>query len=207
MSTPTPLPKPANSPADEPTMMGAKIPIPEEPLESDDRTYVYKPSEIAAAANKNKPTTVGLLALVDQSVIMQDLTRDKLLEKAPRIDVDGKIVPALGGIPLFGSLGQGAMGAVFYGVDPKTRTSVALKVFPTAMTTREAMERLYEQVRHIRQLNRNIWFPSARLIVKSNSVSWCSIMFQEFPQPAMRSACAEAPAQLELLKPWRWIFA
>lgn len=151
---------PAN-PADEATMIGVKMtgpakagpaPTPNDVGESDDRTYVYKPSEIAAAAGRNKPSLAGLLALADPAVIAQDLTRDKLLENAPRVDVDGKSVPALCGVPLFGKLGQGAMGAVYYGIDPRTRTGVAVKAFPVAMTNSEVIERLYQQARHISSL-------------------------------------------------------
>ena len=170
-----------SSPADEATMIGVKVSVPgkntpapppppqEVPVESDDRTYVYKPSEIAAVAARNKPSLTGLLALIDPAIIAQDLTRDKLLEAAPRVDVEGKTVPALCGIPLFGKLGQGAMGAVYYGIDPKSRTGVAVKAFPVAMTNNEVIERLYEQVRHISSL-KSKYLVSLRQIAKESGL-------------------------------------
>lgn len=162
----------ASNPADEPTIMGGKFNPPEaEPVESDDRTYVYKPSEIAAAANRSRPSTAGLVALIDPAIVAQDLTRDKLLEEVPRIEVDGKTVPALGGIPLFGKLGQGAMGAVYYGIDPKLRSGVAIKVFPVAMTGKEVIDRLYEQVHHIAKL-KSKYLVSCRTIDKEGGLCY-----------------------------------
>ena len=161
-------------------MIGVKISMPanepalppppnEEPIESDDRTYVYKPSELAAVAARSKPSLAGLLALIDTSIIAQDLSRDKLLENAPRVDVDGKNVPSLCGIPLFGKLGQGAMGAVYYGIDPKTRTGVAVKAFPVAMTNDDVIERLYEQARHISSL-KSKYLVALRQIAKESNL-------------------------------------
>src|SRR5205823_4676117 len=53
-----------------------------------------------------------------------------LLANAPRIDTNGKATPALGGIPLLAKLGQGGMGAVYYGIHPRLQVAVAVKVLP-----------------------------------------------------------------------------
>src|SRR5687767_2012242 len=59
-----------------------------------------------------------------------DLSRDPLISNAPRVMVDGKPVPCLGGIPLVARLGQGGMGAVYYGIHPRLNKEVAVKVLP-----------------------------------------------------------------------------
>jgi len=57
----------------------------------------------------------------------QDLTREGLLAPAPR---DGLGRPVLGGIALTRKLGQGGMGAVYYGRHPRLGIEVAVKVLP-----------------------------------------------------------------------------
>jgi len=64
------------------------------------------------------------------SVAIQDLSGDKLVLAAPRIQHDGKMLPSLGGIPLYAKLGQGGMGAVYYGIHPRLQKEVAVKVLP-----------------------------------------------------------------------------
>ncbi|HTL53685.1 MAG TPA: serine/threonine-protein kinase, partial [Planctomycetota bacterium] len=66
------------------------------------------------------PTTSG-------SVPAQDLSKEGLLAQLPR---DGENRPVLGGIPLSAKLGQGGMGAVYYGVHPRLHNEVAVKVLP-----------------------------------------------------------------------------
>jgi len=51
-----------------------------------------------------------------------------LLAMTPRAELDGAIVPLLAGIPLVTRLGQGGMGAVYYGLHPRRREEVAVKV-------------------------------------------------------------------------------
>ncbi|MCY3019913.1 MAG: serine/threonine-protein kinase, partial [Planctomycetota bacterium] len=81
-----------------------------------------------------------LVSLVDPTLRIQDLSRDRLLMPAPRVQVDKLVVPAVGGIPIFVKLGQGGMGAVYYGVHAQTRSGVAVKVVPVAAASPEALE-------------------------------------------------------------------
>jgi len=60
----------------------------------------------------------------------QDLLNDPLLLAAPRVDFRGKPAPCLNGIPLLAMIGRGGMGAVYYGVHPRLRSEVAVKVLP-----------------------------------------------------------------------------
>ncbi|MCY3024062.1 MAG: bifunctional serine/threonine-protein kinase/formylglycine-generating enzyme family protein [Planctomycetota bacterium] len=60
----------------------------------------------------------------------QDLTNDPLLVKAPRMEYAGAQRPSLGGIPLLAKIGQGGMGAVYYGLHPVMGVAVAVKVLP-----------------------------------------------------------------------------
>lgn len=60
----------------------------------------------------------------------QDLCDDGLLHRAPRVEFLGAARPAPGGIVLLARLGQGGMGAVYYGVNPRLGRGVAVKVLP-----------------------------------------------------------------------------
>ncbi len=82
-------------------------------------------------------TTVSQSTLTSQDVAtivgdvpMQDLSSEQLLRDAPRLESCGQICPALNGIPLLYKLGQGGMGAVYYGIHPRLRSEVAVKVLP-----------------------------------------------------------------------------
>ncbi|HYF52049.1 MAG TPA: protein kinase [Planctomycetota bacterium] len=59
-----------------------------------------------------------------------DLTSERLLRDAPRVQWQDGMRPALGGIPLLAKLGQGGMGCVYYGVHPRLNIGVAVKVLP-----------------------------------------------------------------------------
>jgi tRNA A-37 threonylcarbamoyl transferase component Bud32 len=64
------------------------------------------------------------------SVAVQDLSGDKLLLGVLRITFEDRLVPALGGIPLLAKLGQGGMGAVYFGYKILLKREVAVKVLP-----------------------------------------------------------------------------
>ncbi len=62
------------------------------------------------------------------SMTIHDLSKEVLLTKIPRVEMEGNSVPFLGGIPLFAKLGEGAMGAVYWGYHPKLKKEVAVKL-------------------------------------------------------------------------------
>jgi len=70
------------------------------------------------------------------SIPPQDLLGDKLLRDCPRVVFQGHQVPTLGGIPLLSKLGQGGMGAVYYGLHPRLNAEVAVKVLPAPLAER-----------------------------------------------------------------------
>jgi len=80
---------------------------------------------------------------------MEDLSTEQLLRAAPRMNVGECVVPALGGIPLLGKLGQGGMGAVYYGVHPRLHLEVAVKVLAPQLSFQspQAVERFFREAR------------------------------------------------------------
>jgi serine/threonine protein kinase len=92
---------------------------------------------------------------VKLSLPWADLSDDDFILKAPRIEVEGRRVPALGGIPLFCRLGQGGMGAVYYGVHPGFAREVAVKVLPfhLANTNSESIFRFFREARIASKVN------------------------------------------------------
>lgn len=75
----------------------------------------------AMAALAATPPPTGPTILLDQ---------ERLLSQVPRGTHEGKAAPVLGGIPLLSKIGQGGMGAVYYGICPKSHSPVAVKVLP-----------------------------------------------------------------------------
>ncbi|MGD0091475.1 MAG: SUMF1/EgtB/PvdO family nonheme iron enzyme [Planctomycetota bacterium] len=81
------------------------------------------------------------------SVQPQDLTNDDLLRPLPRTDLGGQQAPLLGKIPLLARLGKGAMGAVYYGIHPRLRIEVAIKVLQAQLAIEDqgSVERFYQE--------------------------------------------------------------
>ncbi len=68
---------------------------------------------------------------------VEDLSGDKLLRNAPRMDYHGRQLPSLGGIPLTAKLGQGGMGAVYLGLHLRLNKEVAVKVLPVDLASNQ----------------------------------------------------------------------
>jgi len=85
--------------------------------------------------------------VVAPSVEPQDLTEDVLLRALPRTEVSGRSAPLLGKIPLLARLGKGAMGAVYYGIHPRLRIEVAVKVLQSFLAAEDPslVERFYRE--------------------------------------------------------------
>ena len=79
--------------------------------------------------------TMAVLPLSNST--REDLSTDALLTAAPRLTFGGSEVPALGGIALLSKLGQGGMGAVYFGVHPRLRMEVAVKVLPFHLASQQ----------------------------------------------------------------------
>lgn len=123
----------------------------------------------ASAENKPNPPAPGLEptliapgAKVSQmhSRAFEDLGGDKLLKNAKRIEYEGLSVPSLGGIPLLAKLGQGGMGAVYFGVKIMLKQEVAVKVLPEHLA--EQQPKLVERFLREAQIASRV--ESARLV-------------------------------------------
>jgi tetratricopeptide (TPR) repeat protein len=104
---------------------------------------------VATVVGGASPATGGLGGSFTTSLPSQDLSGDKLVMSAPRIVVQGKPAPSLGGIPLLAKLGQGGMGAVYYGVHPRLEMEVAIKVLPfnVAESNPDSIQRFYREAK------------------------------------------------------------
>lgn len=136
----------AASQADEATIIGSPVPRPRPAAAPTARRTgavpLPTPAPVIAA---NLPAE--LLSLVEPTLTTQDLTRDKLLQGAPLAQIGAKRAPMVGGIPLLVKMGQGGLGAVYYGIHPGNKAGVAVKVVPVASAPAEAIQRFYNEVR------------------------------------------------------------
>ncbi|HYG77479.1 MAG TPA: protein kinase [Planctomycetota bacterium] len=128
----------ATTSADEMTMIQTPTGGSDRPSKPPSRT----PSSHGGSSSSNYS---GVGKAVSLSVAEQDLSGEGLLQQAPRIDFNGRPVPSLGGIPLIAKLGQGGMGAVYYGIHPGLQIEVAVKVLPLALAQPEAIQRFYRE--------------------------------------------------------------
>ena len=93
------------------------------------------PPSTGSSPGKTMSASVGSSSEIDAvplppGLTMQDLSNERLLLSAPRTQSHGMQCPTLNGIPLLAKIGQGGMGAVYYGVHPRLRNEVAVKVLP-----------------------------------------------------------------------------
>lgn len=78
----------------------------------------------------------------------QDLSAERLLLTIPRAMLGTLNVPALGGIPLLARLGGGGMARVYYGIHPRLRHEVAIKIMDVGGDDDPAaVERFYREAR------------------------------------------------------------
>ncbi|HLX64990.1 MAG TPA: bifunctional serine/threonine-protein kinase/formylglycine-generating enzyme family protein [Planctomycetota bacterium] len=113
-------------------------------------------STVKLATRGPKSLAIGTLGQsVELSTPWQDLLRDEFIANAPRIELDGRSVPALGGIPLFSKIGQGGMGAVYYGIHRGLASEVAVKVLPfhLAQIKPELVKRFFREARIASKIN------------------------------------------------------
>ncbi|MCZ7644464.1 MAG: serine/threonine protein kinase [Planctomycetota bacterium] len=83
----------------------------------------------------------------NRSMPHQDLARDSLLALAPREVLDNRPTPVLGGVYLTAKLGQGGMGAVYYGLHSRLSKEVAVKVLPQNLAEQDPdlMKRFFRE--------------------------------------------------------------
>ncbi|GMV79136.1 MAG: hypothetical protein AMXMBFR7_03200 [Planctomycetota bacterium] len=134
MSTPQPR-SPGGSGADRPHDPDATVMRPSDPPPPAPRPIV----DAEGDGELDLPT--------ERSLPPQDLSRDALLALAPRHAMDGLTVPVLGGVFLVAKIGQGGMGAVYYGLHSRLRKEVALKVLPPNLAEQDPdlMKRFFRE--------------------------------------------------------------
>ncbi|HEY3324142.1 MAG TPA: SUMF1/EgtB/PvdO family nonheme iron enzyme [Planctomycetota bacterium] len=108
--------------------MGANL---ETADEGDIPPTVLGPKGIPPSAGDSSTLSVDLSA-----VQPTDLSGDRLIASATPMHFKGVLVPSIGGIPLLAKLGQGGMGAVYYGVHPRLALEVAVKILPFHLADR-----------------------------------------------------------------------
>ncbi|MCK6473177.1 MAG: serine/threonine protein kinase [Planctomycetes bacterium] len=144
----TPVPKkpaaPPNKPSPSPQEPGPTIrkptaggpfkppspPLPPKPIPPPRSTTAPALAPTMAQPHRNLASMLSITSSTMSSVAQQDLSSEKLLMPAGRSTFEGRPVPALGGIPLLAKLGQGGMGAVYFGIEPQTNREVAVKILP-----------------------------------------------------------------------------
>jgi serine/threonine protein kinase len=107
---------------------------------------------VISKADSNTNATLGFNDL--QNALVQPLTEERLLATVPRQNFACGSIPVLGGVPLLAKIGQGGMGAVYLGIDPKTKREVAVKVLPLQMDEKtNAVDRFLREARLATQVS------------------------------------------------------
>jgi serine/threonine protein kinase len=124
----------------------------------------------------------GLPTMFDSSaahaVRREDLSDDKLLLAAPRVLAEGEQRPALGGIPLLARIGQGGMGAVYYGIHPRLRKEMAIKVLPFNLAA--AQPQLVQRFMREAQLAAQITSPHLVTVLDVNQEAGLFFLVMEY---------------------------
>ena len=137
-------------------------------------------SKGAAAGSYAASGTPGSRAHVRVTLkhTVQDLCDDKLILAAKRLDYDARLVPSLGDIPLLAKLGQGGMGAVYYGLHPRLNKEVAVKVLPFNLVDKhpEMVDRFFREA----QLASNVQSPHLVAVTDVNEESGLFYLVMEY---------------------------
>jgi serine/threonine protein kinase len=165
-----PTMKYANQPEGEMTQIG---PAPSQP-----------PGKNTTVSRNNSSPTIGGGAggrggdSMMSDMQMQDLSNERLLKDAPRVESNGKMVPALNRIPLLTKIGQGGMGAVYYGIHPRLNSEVAVKVLPFHLAEQDPgmIKRFYREA----QIAAQVRSPHLVNVLDVNEESGLFFLVMEF---------------------------
>jgi len=128
----------SDPPAPVPTVAKSGPPTPVDPtLIQAAQKGTPAPGKPASAVPAEFQPTMVYSASAQLSVATQDLTKDNLLSTVGRTTFDGRAVPVLGGIPILAKLGQGGMGAVYFGIKTMLKQEVAVKVLPVHLAQQQ----------------------------------------------------------------------
>jgi serine/threonine protein kinase len=83
------------------------------------------------------------------SLKREDLSGDWALKDCPEIDFEGRNCHSLGRVALLSRIGKGGMGVVYFGVNPRLQSEVAIKVLPRALLEHQEglVERFLQEAR------------------------------------------------------------
>ena len=94
------------------------------------------------------------------------------------MESSGHMCPSLNGIPLLYKLGQGGMGAVYYGVHPRLRSEVAVKVLPFHLAAQDPgmIQRFFREA----QIAAKVRSPHLVSVIDVNEESGLFFLVMEF---------------------------
>ena len=115
---------------------------PEEPTRQPDDLPPSSPVPPTRPRISDDPTTVRAFHRAPNTKVLLPIERanlenEKILRDARRVIWDSVSCPSLGGIPLLAKLGEGGMGAVYFGVHPRLSNAVAVKVLPDHLAEKD----------------------------------------------------------------------
>ena len=112
-----------------------------------------------------------------------------MLLPAVRMKTEWGAVPALGGIPLLAKLGQGGMGAVYYGIHPRLNKEVAVKVLPFHLAEQqpELIQRFFREA----QMASKVQSPHLVGVLDVNKEGSLFYLVMEFVNGPWAGRCVE----------------
>jgi len=120
--------------------------------------------------------TAPLSKTIQPRIPAQDLSHDKLIRDLPRSAFNGTQVPSIAGIALIAKLGQGGMGAVYYGLNLRLNKDVAVKVLSIDSGNSAAVQRFYREA----QIAANISSPHLVSVFDINETDGIFYLVMEF---------------------------